>query len=261
MQKNFILLIVVVLSVFLLQSSVFAGIEDEPEDVTVITSTPVNDNTQLKMLYQDGILHPTPKPTISLLPQQTPVPDNNRKAEKIKKYYRDYYFVIEESLRVLEYNAEDYNHAVCSGDKSEMKRLREKLNIAVLDADVLMEKLGLYNDLNLWKIYYGYIQDADCGLDRGLIAETKGAMDRLHRQTEKLGLWVPSTGESEYMVRNANCAQGLFTAPNGVCLSENGITSTKFYHSNGYAVECVWPGRCDRVNIKQMNRCDWIDCN
>ena len=228
---------------------VFAGIEDYSDET----------ETAVPEVYSLIRITPEPQPTLSLSPTKTSAAD--LRAEKIRKNYRDYYFVVEESLRVLEYNAEDYNHAVCQGDRYDVKRLREKLNTAILDADVLMDKLNLYNDLHLWKIYYQYIDSPDCGLDRGLIAETKGAMDRLHRQTEKLGLWVPSTGKSDYMMDNANCAQGLFTAPNGVCLSEKGISSTKFYHSNGYVVECVWPGQCDKINARHMDRCDWLDCN
>ena len=253
--KNIFLFLVIVFSLFLSFSTVFAGVEDFPDE----SDTQAEGSLQI-ISAPENIYRPTLRPTLSLQPQQTPVPRKDPKAEKIKRYYRDYYFVIEESLRVLEYNAEDYNHAVCSGDRSQMKRLREMLNIAVYGADILMDKLGLYNDLQMWQIYNKYIQNAQCGLDRGLIAETKGAMDRLHKQTERLGLWVPSTGQSEFMMNKANCAQGLFTAPNGVCLSEKGISSTKFYHSNGYAVECVWPGSCDRVGIRQMNRCDWVDC-
>ncbi|MBQ6518683.1 MAG: hypothetical protein IJI14_08185 [Anaerolineaceae bacterium] len=190
----------------------------------------------------------------------TPDPESTEKINKFKKNYSNYYFVIEESLRVLEYNAENYNRAVCSGDRGEANRIRQKLNVAVLDADVLMDKLNLYNNLYLWNIWYTYIQTPECGLDHGLIAETKGAMDRLHRQTEELGLWVPSTGESKLRMDKANCPQGWFTAPNGVCLSENGPAQTRYYHSNGYVVECVWPGYCDKINFKGMNRCDWMDC-
>ena len=246
----------VLLGVLLLASRmpVQAGIEDYPE------SAPNAEATANEEVITFPFIR-TPVPTISLALPLTPSPTEDLRNEKIKKSYADYYFVIEESLRVLEYTAEDYNHAVCSGNKAGIKRLREKMNIAILDADVLMDKLGLYNDLRLWDIYARYIRNTECGLDRGLIAETKGAMDRLHKQTEVLGLWVPSTGRSDYMMEKANCAQGLFTAPNGVCLSENGVTSTKYYHANGYAMECVWPGYCDKINIQQQNRCDWIDCN
>lgn len=231
-----------------------AGIEDYLES-TPNTETTATEEASTLLLIR------TPAPTISLSLSPTPSPTENPRNEKIKRKYADYYFVIEESLRILEYTAEDYNHAVCSGDKAEIKRLREKMNIAILDADVLTDKLDLYNDLHLWLVYNRYIRNTECGLDRGLIAETKGAMDRLHKQTEALGLWVPSTGRSDYMMEKANCAQGLFTAPNGVCLSENGVTSTKYYHANGYAMECVWPGYCDKIDIQAQNRCDWIDCN
>ncbi len=232
----------------------WAGIEDYPESSPNVGATATEEADTLLVIR-------TPAPTISLSLSPTPNPAQDARSEKIKKNYADYYFVIEESLRIPEYTAEAYNHAVCSGDKAEIKRLREKLNIAILDADVLMDKLGLYNDLHLWNIYYRYIRNAECGLDRGLIAETKGAMDRLHKQAEPLGLWVPSTGRSDDRMENANCAQGFFTAPNGVCLSENGVSSTKYYHANGYAMECVWPGYCDKINVQSQDRCDWIDCN
>lgn len=214
-----------------------------------------------------GIVFPEPVvsvPTpviVQPTPQPTKISRDDLFKEKLKKHYADYYFVIESSLRYMEYNIEGYNDAICHDSRSMISYYRSGFASAILDIDVLMDKLGLYNDLDIWSLYRYLLETPFCGLYHDGLVKIKTAMDRLHYQTEHLGLWVPSTGRSESQMNRANCPQGFFTAPNGACLSEKGVRETKFWHSNGYPMICDYTGSCNETDPINLDRCDWQICN
>lgn len=203
-----------------------------------------------------------PTPVIVQPTQQpTKVSQEDLFKEKLKRHYADYYFVIESGLRYMEYNIEGYNDAICRNSASMISYYRSGFASAILDVDVLMDKLGLYNDLDIWSLYRFLLETPYCGLYHDGLVKIKTAMDRLHYQTEHLGLWVPSIGRSESQMNRANCPQGFFTAPNGACLSETGVRETKFWHSNGYPMICDYTGSCNETDLIKLDRCDWQVCN
>ena len=213
-----------------------------------------------RSVFGDNFFDNTPVPyNRQPIPTPTPV-KTGISPERLKTHYIDYYFVIESSLRYMEYNIQGYNNAICGNYRGEVSRYRSEFAAAILDIDVLMGELNLYNDLDIWDMYRYFFDNPQCGIYHDGLVMIKTAMDRLHRQTERLGLWVPSTGHSDMRMENAHCEQGFYTAPNGVCLSETGQRETRFWHSNGYPVYCDYRGYCNDTKVIPMDRCEWQNC-